>query len=220
MRVKSLIKNADPIPDTAYEGLSARAADELAALVGPGGAVPSAAARRPSRRGFLVAAVAATVAVGIGGVALVSRESNQPGQTGGPVAGPRVADEPSYGSTATLERAADVIVRARLGAGREETVDDIPTTVATATVVAAAKGGTSGDAMRVSYPTPGSGPETAPLTAGREYVLLLEKGEDARYFLVNTTQGWYAVKDGTPIAGKDNGVALSPGVRTALRLTS
>ena len=218
MRVKSLIKNADPIPDTAYEGLSARAADELAALVGPGGAAPPAVARRPSRRGFLVAAVATTVAVGIGGVALVSRESDQPGQTGGP-AGPRVADEPFYGSTATLERAADVIVRARLGAGREETVDDIPTTVATATVLAAAKGGTSGDTLRVSYPTPGSGPETAPLSAGREYVLLLEKGEDGRYFLVNTTQGWYAVQDGAPVAGKDNGVALSPGVRKALRLT-
>ena len=70
----------------------------------------------------------------------------------------------------------------------------------------------------MAYATPGSGPETAGLGAGKEYVLLLEKGEGGRYFLVNTTQGWYAVEGGAAVAGKGNDVVLSPGVRKALRL--
>ncbi|MGR3933795.1 hypothetical protein [Streptomyces sp. BRA346] len=215
MRVKPLIKNANPIPAPAHEGLSERAAEELAALVGPGGATPAAAPRRSSRRGFVMAAVACGAAVALGGVTHFGLESDP----AGPGAGPGVmVDEPSYGSTAGLEGAADVIVRARLGAGREETDDDVRSTVATAKVVATAKGKTSGDAIQVAYTTPGSGPETAGLGAGKEYVLLLERGDGGRYFLVNTTQGWYAVEGGAAVAGKDNDVALSPGVRRALRL--
>lgn len=218
MRVKPLIENANPVPDAAHEGLSARAADELAALVGPGGATAPATApepaRRSPRRGFLMAAMACGAAIAIGGVAIFTLRSD-PARPGGDA----MADEPYYGSTARLEGAATVIVRARLGAGREETVDDIPTTVATAKVVATAKGEPSGDALQVSYTTPGSGPETAGLTAGREYVLLLEKADDGGYFLVNTTQGWYRVDDGAAVAARDNDVTLSPAVRKALRLT-
>ncbi|MGR3937854.1 hypothetical protein [Streptomyces sp. BRA346] len=129
-----------------------------------------------------------------------------------------MADEPYFDSTARLESAANVIVRARLGAAGEEAVEDVRTTVATAKVVATAKGRTSGDSIQVAYTTPGSGPETAGLTAGKEYVLLLERGEGGRYVLVNTTQGWYAVDDGAAVPGKDNDVALSAGVRKALRL--
>ncbi|MFD7505636.1 hypothetical protein [Streptomyces sp. NPDC059850] len=227
MRVKPLIRNANPVPDAAHEGLSARAADELAALVGPGGATAPAPApapapaRRSPRRGFLMAAVAGGAAVAIGGVTFFSLQndpaadpSTDPARPGGGA----MADEPYFGSTARLEGAATVIVRARLGAGREESVDDIPTTVATAKVVATAKGEPSGDAIQVSYTTPGSGPESADLTAGKEYVLLLEKGDDGSYFLVNTTQGWYTVEGGTAVPARDNDVALSPGVRKALRL--
>lgn len=216
MRVKPLIKNANPVPGPAHEGLSERAAEELAALVGPGGATPAAAPRRSSRRGFVMAAVACGAAVAIGGVTLVGLRSDPAGP---PDAGPGVmVDEPSYGSTARLEGAADLIVRARLGAGHEETVDDVRTTVATAKVLATAKGETAGAAIQVAYTTPGSGPETAGLGVGKEYVLLLERGDGGRYFLVNTTQGWYAVEGGAAVAGKDNDVALSPGVRKALRL--
>ncbi|WP_234365278.1 hypothetical protein [Streptomyces sp. RTd22] len=217
MRVKPLIKNANPVPDPTHEGLSERAAEELAALVGPGGATSAAAPRRSSRRGFVMAAVACGAAVAIGGVTLVSLRSDPAVPGAGPHPGV-MADEPSYGSTARLEGAADLIVRARLGAGHEETVDDVPTTVATAKVLATAKGEPPGDAIPVAYTTPGSGPETAGLGAGREYVLLLERGEGGRYFLVNTTQGWYAVEGGAALAGKGNDVALSPGVRKALRL--
>ncbi|WP_039939064.1 hypothetical protein [Streptomyces himastatinicus] len=212
MRVKPLIKNANPVPDPA--GLSERAAEELAALVGPGGATPAAAPRRSSRRGFVMAAVACGAAVAIG---VFSLESDPAVPGAGPHPGVMV-DEPSYGSTARLEGAADLIVRARLGAGHEETVDDVPTTLATAKVLATAKGEPAGDAIPVAYTTPGSGPETAGLGAGREYVLLLERGEGGRYFLVNTTQGWYAVEGGAAVAGRGNDVALSPGVRKALRL--
>ena len=130
-------------------------------------------------------------------------------------------DEPCFDSTARLEGAAEVIVRVRLGAGREETAEGVRTMVATARVVATAKGGPApGDTVRLSYTPPGSGPETAPLTAGKEYVLLLERGEDGTHFLVNTTQGWYAVEDGRALAGRHNRVALSPGVREAVRLTT
>ncbi|MET9057570.1 hypothetical protein [Streptomyces antibioticus] len=232
MREKSLIKNANPVPDTADEGLSARAADELATLIGSPGATFSAVARRPARRGLLVAAVAcgAAVVIGVGtlfalqgdpagpssNAAVPSSSRAEPGESDG---GGIITDEPYYDSTAKLEGAASLIVRARLGAGHEESVDGVSTTVATAQVTATAKGETPGDSIRVSYTTPGTGPETAGLSAGKEYVLLLAGSEDGNYFLVNTTQGWYTVEDGTAVAGADNGVALSPAVRKALGLS-
>ncbi|UFR06065.1 hypothetical protein KBP30_34980 [Streptomyces sp. Go40/10] len=233
MRVKSLIANADPVPGTTEGTLSARAAEELSALVGPHGAPPPAPVRRSPRRGALVAVVACGAAAALAGVAFLSLHGD-PAGPGGHRAGARsgpagrgeaagggaLADEPSFGSTAELERAADVIVRARLGAGHEETVDDVRTTVATAQVLATAKGRTPGDSVEVSYTTPGTGPETAALTAGKEYVLLLDKGEGGRYVLVNTTQGWYEVEGGAAVPAEGNRVALSPGVREALRLTA
>ncbi|KOV89515.1 LigA protein [Streptomyces sp. NRRL B-3648] len=231
MRVKPLITNANPVPDAAHGTLSARAADELATLVGPDGTPPPAAPRRSPRRGYLMAAVACGAAVAVGAVTLLSLPGDPAGPSGhqaarssGPAGagegtdGGLSADEPYFGSTAELERAAHVIVRARLGSGHEETGGGVRTTVATAKVVATAKGETPGDAIRVSYTTPGSGPETAGLSAGKEYVLLLDKGEGGDYVLVNTTQGWYEVEGGAAVAAKDNGVALSPAVRKALRL--
>ena len=224
MRVKALIKNANPVPDASNESLSARAADELAALVGSGGVPPATAACRPSRRPFLMAAVSCGAAIAIGGATFFSIHSDPAGpgsHHAGPGRGPggdAMADEPYYGSTAKLEGVANVIVRARLDAGHEEDVDGVSTTVAPAKVVATAKGDTSGGAIQVSYTTPGSGPETAGFTAGQEYVLLLRRGEGGRYFLVNTTQGWYEVENGAAASGKDNHVSLSSGVRKALRL--
>ncbi|MEU6593634.1 hypothetical protein ABZ923_31175 [Streptomyces sp. NPDC046881] len=231
MRVKPLITNANPVPDTARETLSARAADELATLVGPDGTPPPAAGRRAPRRGYLMAAVACGAAVAIGAVTLFGPQGDPAGPSGhlagrgsepagasADTDGGISADEPYFDSTAELEGAANVIVRARLGSGHEETDGGVRTTVATAKVVATAKGRTPGDAIRVSYTTPGSGPETAGLTADKEYVLLLDRGEGGDYVLVNTTQGWYEVEGGAAVAAQDNGVALSPGVRKALRL--
>lgn len=228
MRVKNRIRNANPVPGAASGELSDRATRELAELVGAVGAVgavPPAAARRPRRRGVLMAAAACGAAAVIGAtVFTLQPDSTGPGSDpAGPVQGPggggAAADEPYFDSTAGLEGAANVIVRARLGAGREETADGESTTVAPAEVLATAKGKPSGKAIEVSYTTPGSGPETAGFAAGNEYVLLLEKSEDGDYLLVNTTQGWYGVEDGAAVSGKDNDVDLSPGVRKALRLT-
>ena len=225
MRVKNRIRNANPVPAAAPGELSDRATGELAELVGSFDAAPPAAAQRPRRRGLLMAAAACGAAAVIGTtVFTLQPDSTGPGSDpAGPVQGPggggAAADEPYFDSTARLEGAANVIVRARLGDGREETADGESTTVAPAEVLATAKGKPSGKAIEVTYTTPGSGPETAGFTAGGEYVLLLEKSEDGGYLLVNTTQGWYGVEDGTAVSGKDNDVDLSPGVRKALRLT-
>ncbi|MFK4144586.1 hypothetical protein [Streptomyces sp. NPDC004065] len=226
MRVKSLVRNANPVPEATHEGLSARAAGELAALVGSESAVPAAAPRRAPRRGLLVAAVACAAALAVGGVSLLAlHDSGGPGshQAGGPGTGPggnAMADEPYYGRTAALEGAANVIVRARIGSGRQVSLEGVDTTVASAKVVATAKGAPSGESIEVAYTTPGSGPETTRFTAGHEYVLLLDRGPGGRYVLVNTTQGWYEVRGGAAVAGKDNHVGLSPAVREALGLAA
>ncbi|MET9778171.1 hypothetical protein ABZ023_28625 [Streptomyces sp. NPDC006367] len=221
INVKSLVARADPVPDTASDELSARAAEELAALVGSTPVTQRGVRKRRtlrgvSRRGALVASVACTAAAVVAGVAFFTLDG--PEEPGG---GGRLSDEPYFGTTAELENAADLIVRVRLGAGHEESVDGIDETVATARVTAAAKGDeSSGRSIEVVYTTPGSGPETADLAEGKEYVLLLDTMDGGRFALVNTTQGAYRVENGHAVASGDNDVALSPGVNKALRLTS
>ncbi|MFI8889001.1 hypothetical protein [Streptomyces paradoxus] len=210
-RTKSLIKHANPVPDSLVGEASARTAEQLTGMTAV--APPQ---RRPAwrRRGLLVAA--GLTAAGIAAVAVVVALNGSPEPPGGGA----MADEIHYSTAPELEDAADLIVRARLGEGREETADGYSKTVAEAGVVAAAKGRAPGRSIEVSYTTPGSGPETAALTAGREYVLLLEKEEGGNgYFLVNSTQGAYGIDGGRAVAGPDNDVALSPAVLKALRLT-
>ena len=193
-RTKSLIRHANPLP----------------------GPLDATAERRPAwrRRGLLVAAgLAAAAACAVAVVAVLDTGPGAPGGGG-------VADEVQYSSTSELEGAADLIVRARLGAGHEETTDGYSRTIADADLVVTAKGEARGRSIEVSYTTPGSGPETAALTEGREYVFLLEKEEGGDgYFLVNSTQGAYGIEADRPVAGPDNDVPLSPDVLKALRLT-
>ncbi|MFI1534570.1 hypothetical protein [Streptomyces anandii] len=230
MRVKGLIQSVNPVPPPAADqDLSARAEGELAALVGPEGPVVGAgsasAPGRSSRRGVLLAAVACGAVLAVGG-GFLGLHGGSPAGSGshrasGPGIGPggsAMADEPSYGSTAELEGAASLIVRARVGEGHQESVEGVDTTVATAKVVAGAKGAIPGDSVEVAYTTPGTGPETTSFTSGKEYVLLLDKGPGGRFVLVNTTQGWYEVRGNAPVAGKDNHVGLSADVRKALGL--
>lgn len=167
-----------------------------------------------------MAAVACTAATVVAGVAVLAlQDPKQPG--GGDGGGSGLADEPYFAKTAELEAASVLIVRARLGAGHEETVDGLTETVATAEVVATAKGGSpAGSEIELAYTTPGSGPETAELAAGKEYVLLLDELDGGRFTLINTTQGAYGIEGGHAVAGGDNDVTLSPGVLKALRLTS
>ncbi|MFF1305372.1 hypothetical protein [Streptomyces sp. NPDC058307] len=216
--VKSLVQQANPMPDATVDGLSARAREELADLVGSIETQPRVLARRSSRRGFLVAAVACAAAAAVTTVAVFAL--NDPKEPGGSHGDP-MADEPYFGTTAELEDASVLIVRARLGAGHEETTDGLTETVATAQVLATAKGASpAGGRIELAYTTPGSGPETADLAAGKEYVLLLDELDGNRFTLVNTTQGVYGVEDGHAVPGEDNDVALSAGVLKALRLTS
>ncbi|MCK8433648.1 hypothetical protein G3I77_11545 [Streptomyces sp. D2-8] len=210
-RTKSLIKHADPVPGSFAGEASLRAVEQLTGRAA--GAPPQ---RRSAwrRRGLLVAAGLA--AAGAGVVAVVVALNGSPGSPGGS----GMADEIQYSTTPELEDAAQLIVRARLGAGREETTDGYSKTIAEAGVVATAKGRAPGGSIEVSYTTPGSGPETAALAEGREYVFLLEKEEDGDgYFLVNSTQGAYGIEADRPVAGPANDVALSAGVLKALRLT-
>jgi hypothetical protein len=231
INVKSLVKRVNPVQDestaTAADGMSARAYDELVGLVGAEAAERQAGrgrgvrSRRPSRRGVLVAAVACTAAAVVAGVAVFGLQDPKEPGGGGDGGGSGLADEPYFATTAELEAASVLIVRARLGAGHEETVDGLTETVATAEVVATAKGGSpAGSEIELAYTTPGSGPETADLAAGKEYVLLLDELDGGRFALINTTQGVYGIEGGQAVAGGDNDVTLSPGVLKALRLTS
>lgn len=209
---KSLIKQANPLPDTLVGEAPPGMVEQLT-----GTAVGAPPPRRPARgrRGLLIA-VACLAAAGVGAVALVALNGSPE-----PPGGGAVADEIHYSTTTELEEAADLIVRARLGAGEEETADGYSRTIAEADVVATAKGAAPGGSIEVSYTTPGSGPETADLAEGREYVFLLEKEEGGDgYFLVSSTQGAYGIESGHAVAGPDNDVALSAGVLTALRLTA
>jgi hypothetical protein len=222
INVKSLVQHVNPVPDPPTNGMSARARDELAELIGSDlvEAVETkrrGPARRPSRRGVLVAAVACTAAAVVAGVAVFAL--NDPKEPGGGGGGP-MADEPYFRTTAELESASVLIVRARLGAGHEETSDGLTETVATAEVLATAKGTSpTGGRIELAYTTPGSGPETADLAAGKEYVLLLDELDGGRFTPVNTTQGVYGVDGGHAVAGADNDVTLSAGVIKALKLT-
>ncbi|WP_329366992.1 hypothetical protein [Streptomyces sp. NBC_01483] len=232
INVKSLVQHVDPVPDPPTNAMSARARDELAELIGSDligselirsdlvGAVETkrrGSARRPSRRGVLVAAVACTAAAVVAGVAVFALDD--PKEPGGGGGGP-MADEPYFKTAAELESASVLIVRARLGAGHEETSDGLTETVATAQVLATAKGASpTGGRIELAYTTPGSGPETADLAAGKEYVLLLDELDGGRFTPVNTTQGVYGVDGGHAVAGADNDVTLSAGVIKALKLT-
>ncbi|MGW6741808.1 hypothetical protein ACWGDX_13970 [Streptomyces sp. NPDC055025] len=209
IRVKSLIKHANPVPG----------AEPV-----PGRAV--SARRGPDRRTVLVTAlVGGTAAVVAGAAFLATGGGGGEGPGGGPPEGGAIADQAYYGSTGRLEAAADVIVRGRLGPGREESHGadrwQAPETVAPVEITATAKGEVPGDRIELSYVTPDTAAETAPLTAGKEYVFLLtEDGERAgRYYLVSTMQGWYGVDgDGRAAPGPENTVALSAEVRKALGL--
>ena len=218
IRVKSLVHHANPVPDASAGSMSARAREELAELVGSVETQQTAPARRSSRRGILVAVVACAAAAVVGTVAVFAlNDPKEPGGSGGDP----MADEPYFGTTAELEDASVLIVRARLGAGHEETTDGLTETVATAQVLATAKGASpTGGKIELAYTTPGSGPETAHLTAGKEYVLVLDEVDGNRFTPVNTTQGVYGVEGGRAIAGEDNDIAQSEGVLKALRLTS
>jgi hypothetical protein len=165
-----------------------------------------------SRRPIGVLAV--VVAVTLIGVASTVLARHTCGSSGPPSA----ADEPYYDSTEALEGTADVIVRASIVSTRERMSNGFPETVATISITKVAKGDiATGGRMKVSYPTPCSGPDTPTgLSAGKEYVLLLVRFDNGGAGLVNTTQGYYRVLDGRAVADAQSPVELSPEVKRAL----
>ncbi|ADI06967.1 hypothetical protein SBI_03846 [Streptomyces bingchenggensis BCW-1] len=204
IRVKSLMQQANPVPETAPEE-PARPSER----------------RRMRRRGLVLSGSVAALAVAVAAVVtLVTVFGSPGGGSGGRPAEPPAADEPYYVTTGDLERHADVVVRARVVATRETDEDGFAETIATVSVVATGKGKPPGRTIHASYPSPGaalpSGPE---LTVRHEYVLLLARMDDGKYVLVNTTQGYYGIEAGHAKAGPDNDVALSDGVLKALGLT-
>ncbi|MFI0729737.1 hypothetical protein ACH4S9_11985 [Streptomyces sp. NPDC021225] len=202
IRVKSLMQQANPVPEAVPEAAPEEAAE------------PSGWA--PRRRVLVLGGLAAALAVIITSIAVLGSRG---GGSDDPARPPVAADEPYYRTTGDLERSADVIVRARVAATRETDEDGFSETIATVRVVATGKGKPPGRTIQVSYPSPGaalpSGPE---LTPRHEYVLLLERMDDGKYALVNTTQGYYGIEAGHTEAGPDNDVALSEGVLKALGL--
>ncbi|OMI40299.1 hypothetical protein [Streptomyces sparsogenes] len=206
IRVKSLIQQANPVPDPA---------SDPAQHTTP--ATPGAPARWRARRAGLALGGLAALAAAVVAVPAVFGPGGE--GSGGDPAPPPAADEPYYTTTADLERSADLIVRARLDATRETEEDGIQETVATVSVAATARGETPDRTLQVSYPAPGSGQPDGPgLTVSHEYVLLLDRTDDGGYTLVNTDQGYYGIDAGHAEAGPDNDVALSGGVLAALGL--
>ncbi|KUJ37195.1 hypothetical protein ACZ90_69705 [Streptomyces albus subsp. albus] len=224
--VKSLVKSADPVGGRTSAEPS-RLPDGLAEMAGAHTLEPPPTGRaeprsgRPVRRGVLLGGLALGAAAAVAAVAMAVHAPDGSPSPGGRAGGSGgvVADEPYYPASASLESSADVIVRARIGAGRQETEDGVDYTVAPARVLAIAKGKVAGRSVLVVHTTPGSGnPETAALDEGQEYVLLLRRNPDGRFGLVNTVQGTYRVEAGKAVPDEDNEVRLSARVLTALGL--
>ncbi|TXS39383.1 hypothetical protein EAO72_24465 [Streptomyces sp. or43] len=215
-QAESLIRRADPLaPSAAAPDLSPRATRELSVLYDGSGSATAVVAPPRRRRVGLIAVAACGAAVVVAAAAVFAVNATTGDSDGG-----LVADEPVYGAAQELEGAADLIVRAELGKGAERTVDDVTSIQAPAKVLATAKGTAPGPQVTVSYTPPDAGgPESAALTPGKEYVFLLERQDDGRFTLVNSTQGAYGVGGGRAVAGESNAVMLSPGVLKALRLT-
>ncbi|MFF8956826.1 hypothetical protein [Streptomyces sp. NPDC014894] len=233
-RVKPLIQQANPAPEPVFRESPESLREGLASVVGPEAAAASAvpdppAVRRvpPRRRGMLVTGLALGAAAAVAAVTVVALDdgaAEKPRVTvadpGGEVKEPPagLADEPFYDSTAQLEDAADVIVRARAGKGDATDAQGPPISLTASWVLATGKGKVDGNALTIAHTTPGTGPETTDLKAGKEYVLLLDRQDDGRYTLVSSTQGVYAVGSGRAEAAGDNPVRLSDGVLKALGL--
>ncbi|GEM_PF-3090365 len=225
-----LIRAANPVPEDRSTALSARGRAELAALV-PDVATPTTTAaaatppgsgpRRPTprRTGLLVGVAALAVGVVAVGAAVVVPMLGDGGTGAG--GGGLAADEPFYGTTAELEAAADLVVRGSITGTEQDSSQGYEQTVASVDVAATAAGDVApGSTLEVAYTTPGSGPESpVGLAVGGEYVLLLVAGDDGRAYLVNTTQGYFTVEDGTAVPTADNPVPLDPATLAALGLS-
>jgi hypothetical protein len=233
--VRRLIREADPLPGRHDgSGLSRRATEhlvELLASVPPGDSERGGAAggvgaggggadgrttgrsRATVRRLTMVLTATAGVLALVGALIATGMWLSQPQ--------PPTANEPVYVDTASLESHADVIVRGVLESARDESFEGNLETVARVRLGRVAKGNAKpDDVLAVNYTSPASGAAEAPtgLRVGGEYVFLIEWSPGGRAYLVNSTQGYYVVRQGRAVATKDNPISLSSGVRHALGL--
>lgn len=183
----------NPVPEVDAP-VSPRGWDELRVLV------PRAAAtleKSPPRRKRLSTPV--RVGLAVVAVAVVAMIALAPRMAPPDLDG--VLDYPFYTSTAALEDASDTIVRG--------TLTHLDAGTATIDVTATAKGSPT---STFTYDARAGSPTSA-LVVGDEYVFLLANGG-----LVNSAQGFYAVKDGTAVPTTTNTVPLSAPTLTALGL--
>ncbi|WP_426593571.1 RNA polymerase sigma factor [Cellulomonas sp. McL0617] len=183
----------NPLPEVDAP-LNPRAWDELRVLVPRAAASLEKAPRRRKRlstpvRVGLVVVVLAVITM----IAIAPRMASPDLD--------RVLDFPFYTSTAALEDASDTIVRGTLTAAADGT--------GTIDITAVAKGSS---ATSFTYDTRASSPASA-LVVGDEYVFLLADGA-----LVNSAQGFYAVRDGSAVPVGTNTVPLSSATLGALGL--
>ncbi|GAA0808669.1 hypothetical protein [Spirilliplanes yamanashiensis] len=130
-----------------------------------------------------------------------------------------IIDYPYYADTAALEKAAPLIVRARVDETGEQDRHGLRTTLGTATVTAVAKGDVApGDTVDIAFYGPAADATPSTDLAGAEWVLLLETFPADPAVLISGTQGAYAVRDGRAVRGGDNPVELSPATLRALGL--
>jgi hypothetical protein len=226
--VRRLIRAADPLPPLPDDSeLSGRATGHLAELLGSappadsgsGGAGGGAHGRTAGRsratdhRKTRVLATTAGLLALVGALTATGIWLSLPK--------PPTANEPVYADTASLEGHADAIVRGVIESARDESWEGNLETAARVRLGRVAKGNAvPGDVVAVNYTSPASGAAEAPtgLRVGGEYVFLIEWSPGGRAYLVNSTQGYYAVRQGRAVATNDNPVPLSSGVRDALGL--
>jgi hypothetical protein len=209
--IRNLVRSVNPVREDRRVPLSERAESELAGLVGPA-ARTAAPARKvgPQRRLVLATGAFAVVALAAG-TAFWALNSSPP---------PPSAAEPFYQDLPSLERSADIIVRATVTATRDETREGVPETVAEAAVVASAKGDVAtGETFEFAYTTPGAAAEAPTgIKVGGEYVLLLVSRKNAPAFVVSSIQGYYPVAGNRAVPVEANPVELTGTVKSALKL--
>lgn len=211
---RTLLRDANPVPENRSARLSARGRTELNALV-PSAArpVPLATRSRTVRR---VVAIAGAVAAAVVAVVLVAPLLPDP-QSGGS------ADYPYYATTAELEGVADLIVRGTFTSTARDDSEGFGRMVASVDVTASAKGTVApGTTLEIAYSS-GGAEGRDDLVVGGEYVVLLDDLADLEGDWpptpVNIDQGFYTVVDGRAVAHPDNPVPLAPETLAALGLS-
>ncbi|KQR17629.1 hypothetical protein [Cellulomonas sp. Leaf334] len=212
---RTLLRDANPVPEDRSARLSPRGRAELRALV-PSTARTVPLAPRRTRTVRWVAGIAGAVAAAVVAVVVVAPLLPEP-QSGGS------ADYPYYATTAELEGEADLIVRGTFTSTARDDSEGFGRTIASVDVTASAKGPVQpGTTLEIAYSS-GGAEGRDDLVPGGTYVILLDDLADLEGDWpptpVNVDQGFYTVVDGHAVAHPDNPVPLGPETLAALGLS-